>query len=90
MKERLCEAIEQLDAQEAWKGLRVAMFPLEAMPEGRTSTRGGSSHRAPFYNRRRVHQLVGVGGGPRTTGGEQTATGKQGEKRHDTTRRLRR
>jgi hypothetical protein len=33
LKVRLCEAIEQLDVQEAWKAVRVATFPLEVMPE---------------------------------------------------------
>ena len=29
----MCEAIEQLGPEEAVKALRVALFPLEAMPE---------------------------------------------------------
>ena len=33
VKLRVCEAIEQLGPQETVKALRVALFPLEAMPE---------------------------------------------------------
>ena len=33
LKLRVCQAVEDLDPQEAVKALRVALFPLEAMPE---------------------------------------------------------
>ena len=50
---RVCEAMEQLDPQEAVKALRVAMFPLEAMPE---------DERPPVVDRLIAHNLTtGVG-----------------------------
>jgi hypothetical protein len=75
---RVCEAIQQLGPHEVLKAVRVATFPLDAMPDGRAAACGGSFHRTQSHHRRRVHQLVGVGGTPGTTGGEPTATGKGG------------
>ena len=38
LKLRVCQAVEDLDPQEAVKALKVALFPLEVMPEGERPT----------------------------------------------------
>ena len=91
LKQRVCEAMEDLDPQEALKALRVSLFPLETMPEdNRTRAVDDLVSLNLPLNLAFINWTV-LAGGTGTTGCQAGRTGEGGLSHGDeTTRRLHR